>query len=360
MAALSEIEKDCFERGIELNFSVVPEPYAPIIMARYPHLDMDNSVSWQDYLYTPAAMATFSGRRYSGHRNHIKKFLLAHPNAFFRPLSRDDVPLLQKFWSEFEVKLNGLDLSGQRELQYAKEFFDCADYQYFCTGAVEENGRLLAVALGEICGNTLIIHIEKGMHDCNGIYPFMVQSFAHAYQTPALQYINREDDASEPGLRYSKFQYAPTARGVKYRFRIRRKLPIWNDIPELKEQELVCTKHEPAYTEEKYKDMLSKFPRGAVSFSVSVHASVCGEVILYGFDYRGRAWLRFIPDSCACDAAQEKAALSLISRWALYGLELSVIYFPGSQDPDILKRLPDHSVAVRSGNDVPAFYEKRI
>ena len=62
--------------------------------------------------------------------------------------------------------------------------------------------RLIALSLAERCGDTLIIHIEKALYSYTGVYPALVQEFAGAFGGDC-QWINREDDAADRGLRTS-------------------------------------------------------------------------------------------------------------------------------------------------------------
>lgn len=63
----------------------------------------------------------------------------------------------------------------------------------------------------EIIGDTLIIHIEKMDHEVAGAGETINKLFAAEmlHRHPQLRYINREDDAGDPGLRYAKESYHP-------------------------------------------------------------------------------------------------------------------------------------------------------
>ena len=74
---------------------------------------------------------------------------------------------------------------------------------------------IAAFAMGEIRGDTLHIHAEKADTTFSGAYPAMAQAFA-SYAAKNAVYINREDDAGDPGIRYSKEQYRPVCLIPKY------------------------------------------------------------------------------------------------------------------------------------------------
>lgn len=51
----------------------------------------------------------------------------------------------------------------------------------FVSGGFTLNGEIISFCLSEICGETLIDHIEKALTDYEGIYPATVQEFAKTF-----------------------------------------------------------------------------------------------------------------------------------------------------------------------------------
>ena len=86
-AALGEIEKLCLEQGQQLMLTVVPECKAARLLTRYPYLRVSDARTWRDYVYYRQDLQLFAGRRYSGQRNHIKKFRQQWPDAELRRLT---------------------------------------------------------------------------------------------------------------------------------------------------------------------------------------------------------------------------------------------------------------------------------
>ena len=91
---------------------------------------------------------------------------------------------------------------AKKELCSARKLMRQVGKSWVKAGCIELEGKLLAISLGEVCGNTLVCHIEKGLPQYEGVYPTMVQSFAAAH-SGGLTWINREDDAGDKGLRTS-------------------------------------------------------------------------------------------------------------------------------------------------------------
>ena len=79
-------------------------------------------------------------------------------------------------------------------------------------------GKVVAFTVAEIIGDTLIVHIEKMNHDVSGAGESINKLFAAEMlmRYPGLKYINREDDAGDPGLRKAKQSYHPVAMLRKF------------------------------------------------------------------------------------------------------------------------------------------------
>ena len=207
-AALTTLEDDCRQRGVRPIFSVVPESEAGKLALRWPRVTITNERVWKDYLYHAEDLARFAGRRYSGQRNHINKFNKEHPGAEFIPLTAEDSALLETFWADYGAEFQKQSAGAKRELALAQEMFTHLDTGIFRAGGILWQGRLLAVALAEKCGDTLVCHVEKALYSHAGVYPAMVQLFA-GYYGGDCRWINREDDGRDRGLRTSKLQYLP-------------------------------------------------------------------------------------------------------------------------------------------------------
>ena len=180
-AALATVEDDCRQRGVRPIFSVVPESEAGKLALRWPRVTITNERVWKDYLYRAEDLARFAGRHYSGQRNHINKFNKEHPGAEFIPLTAEDSALLETFWADYGAEFQKQSSGAKRELALAQEMFTHLDTGIFRAGGILWQGRLLAVALAEKCGDTLVCHVEKALYSHAGVYPAMVQLFAGYY-----------------------------------------------------------------------------------------------------------------------------------------------------------------------------------
>lgn len=354
-AALRAIEDWCMDNGKPPVISVVPEKRAPQLLQRYPYVAVRNVRTWQDYLYKREDLQAFAGRRYSGQRNHIKKFRAAYPDATFRPLTAADMPLVEQFWVDYRAEFSkGDDPKAVGELKLAQRMLQKLDKPWFFGGGMMNGDRLIALALAERCGDTLIIHIEKALYSFAGVYPTMVQAFAQHFGGDAV-WINREDDAADRGLRTSKLQYGPDHLAPKYHFAPHNELLCHvKAIPELKTERLTLSQLTeadiPAYNalvldqdrnrwwgyddvaglkgpieEQSFFEVAKRdFENcAAVNFAIRLDGKLIGEAVLYRFDYRGGAEL-------GCRIAKEfegwgfgTEGFKAVAEWGLYGVHLT-------------------------------------
>lgn len=354
-AALTKIETYCMAQGISPIISVVPEEKISVLLSRYPYVKVSNIRTWRDYLYRAEDMQNFAGRRYSGVRNHIKRFHRACPDAQFRPLTPEDDTAIERFWSEFEAGfLKAENKSALNELSYARRMLTYREETWAFCGGMFDGERLIGLSLGERCGETVIIHVEKALADYEGVYPALVQAFAQTFGGDAT-FFNREDDAADRGLRTSKLQYRPVKLAPKYRVEPQNELlEHVKEIPVLETKRLTLTALEerdiPTYYDlvrdrERnrwwgyddvencpepiepgcfYRVAQSDFKnRLAANFAVRLEGQCIGEAVLYNFNYRGDAELgcRIASEYAGCGYGAE--AFAAVVHWGLYQVHLN-------------------------------------
>ena len=353
--ALDAIEEWCTIQGEPLHYAVVPETKVCRLLARYPYVCVSDDRNWRDYVYYSQDLQLFAGRRYSGQRNHIKKFRAQWPEAELRPLTAKDGPAIEQFWQDYEGEFpKGNSKSARNELKLAKEMLKLVNKPYFIGGGMFCGEKLIALSLAEQCGETLIIHIEKALYSYTGVYPTLVQEFASRFGH-GVTYINREDDAADRGLRTSKLQYGPAKLASKYQVKVQNELMRHVEaIPELKTARLtlMALREEdiPAYNalvlDEKRNSMWGYDDVGnlggpveersffnvarrdfenrlAVNFAVRLEGKLIGEAVLYNFDGRGGAELGCRIDAAYAGHGYGVEAFAAAADWGLYGISLN-------------------------------------
>lgn len=391
-AALSAIEADCLERGVQPVISIVPESKAPLLLRRYPYAMVSNVRTWQDYVYYSEDLRFFSGRRYAGQRNHIRKFRAAYPSAEFRKLTDADTAAIEAFWEDYGQEFTKLDSpKAKAELAYAKQMLRLVGKSWFCAGGMFDGEKLIALSLAEKCGSTLIIHIEKALYSYEGVYPTLVQEFAQAFGED-VKFLNREDDAADRGLRTSKTQYGPAFLAPKYCFELRNELQFHvNAVPKLSTERLTLSALTdadlPAYNalvldqernrwwgyddvgglggpvkERSFLDVAEQdfSHRMAVNFAVRLDGRCIGEAVLYHFDCRGGAELGCRIDQAHAGFGYGTEAFAAAADWALYQVHLSRVVAKCYRENEASFRMLS-SCMRKSGEDETFFYfEKKI
>ncbi len=391
-AALAVIESYCLERGRLPVISVVPECKAPRLLSRYPYVRVSDIRTWRDYVYYQQDLQFFSGRRYSGQRNHIKKFRTQWPDAQLRPLTAADAPAIEQFWRDYEAEFpKGQNAKALNELQLAKKMLKMAGKAWFIAGGMFDGDKLIALSLAEKCGDTLIIHIEKALYSYTGVYPALVQSFADTFGRDC-QWINREDDAADRGLRTSKLQYGPAKLAPKYCFEPQNELLRYvKAVPDLKTERLTLTALTeadiPAYNalvldadrnrwwgyddigglggpveERSFFDVAQRdfANRLAVNFAVRLDGKLIGEAVLYNFDYRGGAELGCRIDRAYDGSGYGTEAFAAVADWALYKVHLTRVLAKCFHENQASYRMLASCMRKSSEDETFTYFEKLV
>ena len=163
-----------------------------------------------DYIYEAERLMSLSGKKLSGKRNHINRFHIEHPNWAYEAITPENIG---------DAHAMSLEWCKQAGCQDEVSLFDesCAVEQAFkhydelglSGGLLRAGGRVVAFAMGEpLTKDTYVVHIEKAFSEIRGAYQMINQQFAQA-NFEGYQFVNREDDAGEPGLRKAKLSYDP-------------------------------------------------------------------------------------------------------------------------------------------------------
>ena len=163
-----------------------------------------------DYVYESEKLATLSGKKLHGKRNHINKFKTTFEDWCYETLTPENAEECFQMalkWrrengceedaeknAEMCVSLNSLRLQKELELT---------------GGMLRVNGEVVAFTIGEpICEDTFVVHIEKAFSHIQGAYPMINQQFVE-HECMNYKYINREEDTGAEGLRKAKLSYRP-------------------------------------------------------------------------------------------------------------------------------------------------------
>jgi len=219
--AYEQIRKYCRSKGIPTKLCCVSKSTLDVILDMYPASRSWTDRAWSDYLYLSEDIINLAGRRYSGQRNHINRFMREHPNWSFREIGEDNISAAMAFIGKLALRNNDASFSFIEANRKALEVLDNMELYGQLGGALYADGVIVGVSLGETQGDTLFIHVEKADTDYQGSYPMLMNQFARMFASGAVKYINREEDDGIEGLRVSKLSYHPVELLGKYMVELR-------------------------------------------------------------------------------------------------------------------------------------------
>jgi len=211
-----QVREYCRRRQMRLIFYPIPKEELTPLMECFPCSDAVSDRNAFDYLYLAEDLKYFKGKKLSGQRNHVNRFLRTYENWSFDELTKDDVPDVEAFLDRYAEGTQKDSGTFEEDLKKTREVLrDYAAYG-MVGGVLRVDGQVVGFSIGEIVGDTLFIHIEKADRTCEGCYQMVVSQFAQKFAGEGVEYINREDDTGDPGLRTSKLSYKPIELLEKY------------------------------------------------------------------------------------------------------------------------------------------------
>lgn len=165
---------------------------------------------WMEYLYDIHKIATMAGKKMEKKRNHLNYFRNHYADAEIFPISITDIEELKEFTRKFASEHQDAEIAlyESRNIISILSNYEAFGMMGIC---VRYEGRVIGYAIGEIVGDTLHAHIEKGDVDFRGIYQVLASELCRrALEIDnGLKYVNREDDMGSLHLRQSKMSYHP-------------------------------------------------------------------------------------------------------------------------------------------------------
>lgn len=206
----------CCRRNMPISFYPVPKDELERLQQFFPNSAAIAARDSFDYLYRAEDLKYFRGKKLSGQRNHVNKFLKTYGSWTFRPITLADIPAVKGFLDRYASRWDKSAASFHEDIAKTHEVLDNFQTYDLLGGMLMVEGEIAGFSLGEIVGDTLFTHIEKADRDYEGCYQMLVAQFAQQFAHEGVHFINREDDAGDPGLRTSKLSYHPVALLEKY------------------------------------------------------------------------------------------------------------------------------------------------
>ena len=211
-----QIAAYCCRRSMPIAFFPVPKDELERLQAFFPNSAAVPERDAFDYLYRAEDLKYFKGKKLSGQRNHVNKFLKTYGTWSFRPITPADIPAVKAFLDRYASRWDKSAVSFHEDIAKTHEVLDHMEAYDLLGGMLTVDDQIVGFSLGEVVGDTLFTHIEKADRDYEGCYQMLVAQFAQQFAHEGVHFINREDDTGDPGLRTSKLSYHPVALLEKY------------------------------------------------------------------------------------------------------------------------------------------------
>lgn len=215
-ALLRTLYRESVESGEKCAFYLYDNSSRELL-ERYFELDLHPLRDSFDYVYDAAALSSIAGKRLAGQRNHINYFEKNHPNWHYEELTDENIPAALSLLEDFmKLRANGSKAVLSEDAKIVELLQNYSEYKLFGGILYADETTAVAFSIGDRKGDTLFVHIEKADVRVRGAYPMVVREFVRHYADEAILYVNREDDAGDPGLRTAKLAWHPAFFCEKY------------------------------------------------------------------------------------------------------------------------------------------------
>jgi uncharacterized protein len=168
----------------------------------------DRAVS--NYLYSAAALAKLAGRKYSKKRNLLSQAssLYSWTVQNLTSASTDScLQVLDSIAKEDRPQMDGMMIRELAALQCTLRHFDEFSQQGLLILA---NERPVAFSIYEaINPTTVAVHFERALRSYKGLFQVVNWETAKVVAAQGFEFINREEDLGDEGLRDAKMSYHP-------------------------------------------------------------------------------------------------------------------------------------------------------
>jgi hypothetical protein len=171
-----------------------------------------------DYIYDAKELIELPGNRFHKKKNLVNQFKKAYA-CQYAPMSGDMVAhakSMQENWCTWRECGSDIELAHENEA-IARILSDWDALSGVIGGCILVNGRAVAYTVGEqLTPDMMVIHFEKASPDHKGAYQAINQMFL-SHEAAGIQWVNREQDIGDEGLRKAKLSYHPVRFLKKYR-----------------------------------------------------------------------------------------------------------------------------------------------
>lgn len=175
-----------------------------------------------DYLYAVEDLVSLSGKRLHKKKNLVNQFLRNYAYTY-RPMNAEIVGRareLQEDWCTWRDCESHEALIAENSA-IERLFASWEHIQGLLGGALIVDERMVSYTVAErLDADTMLIHFEKANPEYKGAYQAINRMFLEA-EAAGVDWVNREQDLDDPGLRKAKTSYQPTDFLQKYTVTLR-------------------------------------------------------------------------------------------------------------------------------------------
>jgi len=175
----------------------------------YPDLQFHAERRYFEYVYLASDLAKLPGKKYLTLRHQLNKFQKTC-KPLVEMISKENLGEIKIFldlWCDWKDCDSDPVLASEKEaVSFALSHYEELQLSGI---AIRSEGKVGALSLFEgLNRDTALVHFEKGLSDCKGIYRAVNAETARILAKDYI-YINRESDMGIEGIREAKTRYHP-------------------------------------------------------------------------------------------------------------------------------------------------------
>lgn len=207
----------CQQEGIPLHLEPITVKERELLLEWFPgRFLIESNRNCYDYIYSREKLAGLRGKKMQKKRNHIARFK-DDPDWSYEPITKENLAetrfMAHNWICSREEKWNE---DMENEFSVLEDAFANYDALGLRGGILRQHGDIVAFTMGDpLNSDTFLVHFEKAFPEVQGAYPMINQQFVQQ-ATEGFEYINREDDTGDMGLRKAKLSYYPEILLKKY------------------------------------------------------------------------------------------------------------------------------------------------
>ena len=212
-AALEDLMQDAKSRGEKFCLRGVTDDKKALLEQLFPGKFAFTAYRDSfDYIYTVEELTELHGKKLQAKRNHCNRFEQDHPNFETRVVTMENIALCRDMVQKW-YEVHEWNEQIEQEKTAISRAFDCFDKTNMDGLMLLDGGEVIAFSMGARMNEQYYdVCFEKAYSAINGAYAMINREFSRyiAEKYPDVQFLNREDDMGEPGLRKAKESYQPT------------------------------------------------------------------------------------------------------------------------------------------------------